>query len=96
MPDYPLERTSNSGRQITVDQHEDHPERLVFSHEQEEVAELEPPEVGGPERTDGMVEWRLSFFNAWPETPVLGPLDDPPIDGALFYVDLMLDESDED
>ena len=96
MPTFPQQRTSNFGRQITVDRHEDHPQRLVFTYEGEDVAELDPPAASALGRTDGMVEWRLSFYSAWPETTVLGSPDEPPIDGALFYVDLMLDERDEE
>jgi hypothetical protein len=41
-----------------------------------------------------MVEWRLTF-EAYPETTVLGTTDDPPIDGALFYIDQALDYLEE-
>lgn len=69
---------------------------LVFVYEDEEVAELHPPDEGAPRRTDRMVEWRLTF-EAYAETTVLGTADCPPIDGALFYVDQALDylENDE-
>jgi hypothetical protein len=95
MVDFPEGRTSNGGRRIVVDRNEDHPERIVFSYDEEEVAELHPPEPDGPERTDDMAEWRLTFFDQFPETTVLGDPEEPPIDGALLYVDMMLDDRDE-
>lgn len=96
MNDLPWKRTSNYGRQFTVDRHEDHPERLVFTYDDEDVAELHPPDPNAPERADRMVEWRLTFYSAWPETTVLGTADEPPVDAALFHVDLMLEEREED
>jgi hypothetical protein len=41
-----------------------------------------------------MLEWRLTL-EAYPETR-LGAPDDPPIDGALFYVDQALDYVEEE
>ena len=96
MTEFPEGRTSNAGRRIVVDQNEDQPEQIVFTYEEEEIAELHPPEPGASERTDGMAEWRLNFFDEFPETTVLGDPAEPPIDGALFYVDMMLDDREED
>lgn len=94
-PEFPQIRTSNFGRQITVDRSEDDDSVLVFTADGAEVAELHPPEMGGPPRTDGMAEWPLRF-EAYPETTVLGPPDDPPITDALFSIDVALDAIEED
>jgi len=42
-----------------------------------------------------MLEWPVRF-EAYPETTVLGPPDDPPITDALFYVDMALDSLEDD
>jgi hypothetical protein len=93
--EYPLTRTSNGGRQITVDRSEDDEDVLVFTFEGEEVGELRPPDPAAPARTDGMLEWPVRF-EAYPSTTVLGPPDDPPITDALFYVDMALDSLEEE
>jgi hypothetical protein len=36
------------------------------------------------------------FFDQFPETTVLGDQEGMPIGGALFYVDMMLDNRDKD
>lgn len=89
MTDFPQERTSNDGRRITVDRNEDHPERLVLTFEDEEIAELHPfePSLGG---------WRLTYFDQYPETIVPGDPEEPPVEGAFFYVDMFLEERDGD
>lgn len=98
VPDWPQVCTSNSGRVYRVEPDDDGdpddiPGSLVIGHEGEPVARPEPPEEDVPPRTDGMVEWTLWFQAGYPETTVLGPLDEPPISDALFYVDLALDEA---
>ena len=92
--EFPQTRTSNGGRQYTVDRHEDDGTVLVFSFEGEEVAELHQPEPDSPARTDGLLEWPLRF-EAYPETTVLGRPDDPPISNALDYLDQALDAEDD-
>ena len=88
---------SNSGRVYRVEPDDDGdpddiPGSLVISHKGKPVARLEPPEEAVMPRTDGMVEWTLWFQAARPETTVVGPLEEPPISEALFYVDLALDD----
>jgi hypothetical protein len=94
-PEFPQTRTTNFGRQITVDRSEDDDAVLVFSVDGTEIAELHQPAPGGPPRTDGMAEWPLRF-EAYQETTVLGPPDDPPIADALFSIDVALDATEED
>jgi hypothetical protein len=94
-PQFPLTRTSNGGRQITIERSEDDDNALAFRFEGTEVAKLQPPDNSAPVRTDGMLEWPLRF-ESYPDTTVLGRPDDPPITDALFYVDLALDSLDDD
>src|SRR6185437_7276335 len=84
LPEFPQTRTSNGGRQITIDRSVDEDDVLVFSVDGQEIAELHPPEPNAPPRIDGMLEWPVRFV-AYPETTVLGAPDDPPITGSLFY-----------
>lgn len=97
MPNYPLERTSNSGRQITIDPHEDHPRAgssLATTTKRSPI--WSRPKRERPIAPTGWSSGSFRSSMPGPETTVLGPPDEPPIDGALFYVDLMLDEADED
>jgi hypothetical protein len=93
--EFPQTRSTNGGRQVTINRSQDDDDVLVFSFEGTDVAELHPPELGGPSRTDGMLEWPVRF-EAYPDTTVLGPPDEPPITNTLFYVDLMFDSIEED
>lgn len=88
-PGFPLQRVSNLGRLISVDRGEGEPDRFVFTHAGRQVAELHAPRRRARARGRALVGWRLTF-PSYPDVVLTAPPGEPPINPALFFVDISL------
>ena len=84
---FPQERVTNLGRRVRIDVAAE-PDRYVFTHGGDLVAELHPP-VSPGQAAGSLLGWRLTIPES-SDRMLASPADDPPVGAALFFVDTVL------
>jgi hypothetical protein len=90
---FPQQRVTNLGRTVTVSRVEKDPDRFVFGQAGRDVATLWLEDERRPDEPWARLGWRLSFPDGTLRV-LAAPADDPPVSGALFFVDVALREAD--
>jgi len=90
---FPQHRVTKLGHRITVSRVANEPDQFAFGQGDRDVAALRLDDIRRPDEPDARLGWRLSFPDGTVRI-LAAPADEPPVSGALFFVDIALREAE--
>jgi len=90
---FPQHRVTKLGHRITVSRVANEPDQFALGQGDRDVAALRLDDIRRPDETDARLGWRLSFPDGTVRI-LAAPADEPPVSGALFFVDIALREAE--